>query len=125
MKNAISDIKALYDENLKAVKMDLTAMLNTMVDYNAIEVYKILGPRVSIIINEDLDIIWDNEGLIDEDTNEYEALFLAHQFVLGMYMMYTMCSEQHVAVLKEVSAAYEAKLAEKKNLIITPGSSLL
>ena len=121
MINALKEIQKLDDGLRGALTQDLKAMLKLLNEHGAVSVYKVSDSKIDIIINDEFN--WSSEGL--EDLAKDDQLFVAHQFVLGMYMMFTMCSAQHVAVLQEVTDQYEAKLAEKKNLIITPGTSLL
>lgn len=125
MISTIKEIQALYDEQLNAVKTDLTLMLEKLIEHEAIDSYKILGPRVMIQVDLHRDIVWDNEEFIDEETNEYEAIRFAHQFVMGMYAMFSKCAEIHAQIVNQIHAKYAEKAKKEKNLIITPGSSLL
>lgn len=122
MIDALNDIKNLYDEQLNAVRQDAAAMLGKLLEYEAIDGYKIGTDNIYITIDTEKDIEYDTSAL--EDYSYHERIFIGHQFVMGMYAMYSKCSEQHNIVVEQYRAALNA--AEKpKNLIVTPGNSLL
>lgn len=122
MIDAIKEIKDLYDEQLNAIRTDAAAMLGKLLEYKIIDGYKVGTEDIFITVDVEKDIQYDTS--VFGEYNAYEKIFIGHQFVLGMYSMYSKCSEQHNEIVEQYRAALAA--AEKpKNLIVTPGSSLL
>lgn len=115
----------MMDKEISEIKDDTVKMLTNLMDHGIIQSFKVSGAKFNIDIDPQFN--WDNSHI----ENASQAVKLAHTFVLGMYTTFMICSQLHVRIVTQYKELLEQqkqeleKLQKPKNLIITPGSSLL